>query len=465
MSPEPKLTFTVDGKPVEAAPGQSVAAALLAAGVETLSRSGKYRRPRGIYCASGHCPNCLVRVDGQPHVRSCMTPARDGLVVELEGSTTARVDVKRAIDRAGSLFPVGFQYRYFKRQNVLWRVWEHQLRKAAAETPVPHRLDIPKATRQRADVLVVGGGPAGLGAAAAAEAAGLKVVLATRHPRLGGRLRPAIASGAAATEIKDAMAAVQRSPRVAILAPGTVVAAFDDVFWIDAGTHLVELTAPASILATGAYERPIIFPGNDRPGVMLTSAVRRLALEDGVIAARRVAIVTRDDSAYEAALEMKRAGVRVTAVIDERHIVDLPMPELRGMGVELFAGSRAVKAIGKRRLRGIMVETSSDTRAVACDVVGMSGGWGPADELRYVATSAGEDLVRGQRASNFEMDGDSADSSLPLLQGAGAVIGTTRADLAFAEGTLAGDLAGGRPASIADATARVRELRGGGARG
>jgi NADPH-dependent 2,4-dienoyl-CoA reductase/sulfur reductase-like enzyme len=465
MSPEPRVRFTVDGRPVEAGARQSVAAALMAAGIETLSRSSKYRRPRGIYCAGGYCPNCLLRIDGKPHVRSCMTPARDGLVVELEGSTSARVDARRVIDRVGGLFPVGFQYRYFKRQNLLWRIWEGQLRKAAAETPVPDELDVPKAVRREADLLVVGGGPAGLGAAAAAEAAALSVVLVSRRTPLGGRLRPAIARGEAAAEIQDAISAVHDSERVDVIAPGTVAACFGNVFWIDVGTHLVELTANSSVLATGAYERPVIFAGNDRPGVMLTSAVRRLALEDRVLGGRRVALVTRDDSAYDAAVELGRAGTRVKAVIDERPIADDVVAELRATGVEVVAGARTVKAVGSRRVRGIVVETGATTRTIECDLVGMSGGWTPADELRYVATSTDGDVVHGERATALSLDSNIAQNGLAVLQGVGGVVGATRPDLAFAEGALAGALAGGRVASIAEAAARVRSLRAGGARG
>lgn len=160
---EGAVRFTFDGRPVAARTGQSVAAALLQAGHWTLSRSPKYRRPRGVHCAAGHCPSCLVRIDGVAHARSCMVDAREGMRVETEGDAGRRFDPRRAIDRAGLLFPVGFQYRWFKRQGRAWRIWESQLRKAAADTELPAAFPVAPARRMEADVLVVGGGAAGLG--------------------------------------------------------------------------------------------------------------------------------------------------------------------------------------------------------------------------------------------------------------------------------------------------------------
>jgi NADPH-dependent 2,4-dienoyl-CoA reductase/sulfur reductase-like enzyme len=396
------VTFTLDGRAIEARPGSTVAGALLAAGVDVLTRSPKYRRPRGIYCAGGYCPNCLVRVDGVPHVRACMTPAEQGLRVELEGSAGKRLDPLRAADRLGFLLPLGFQYRYFKRQTLAWRVWEGRLRSAAAETRMPAGGDVPRAERIAADLLVVGGGPAGIGAAAAAARAGLRVVLASRRG-LGGRARPALSP-----EVTAAIDELGANPLVRLILPGTVVAVFDGRFVVDAGTHAFEVTAGSSVLASGAYERGLVFEGNDRPRVLLSSALRRLVLEEGLLANETAVLAGTDDSIHETAEELRAAGVTVAAVLDRQ----------------------PVAALGSRRVRAVRV---AGGRTIHCDVVGISGGWQPADELRFQATSYGTDVVAGERARRPDDEGP-----LPLLQGVGAVVGTRTATEAFAEGLAAG---------------------------
>jgi NADPH-dependent 2,4-dienoyl-CoA reductase/sulfur reductase-like enzyme len=392
-----------DGRPVAARAGQSVAAALLDAGHWTLTRSSKYRRPRGIHCAAGHCANCLLRIDGAAHVRACMTPVRDGMDVRTEGAVARRFDPLRAIDRAGGLFPVGFQYRYFKRQNLAWRIWERLLRHAAAETEIPAPFEVPPAERLTADLLVVGGGVAGIGAASAAARAGLRVVLATRRGRLGGRLGTRVT--AAAPE-----AALRSVEHGAILLRATAVAVFGDRYVLDTGDHAIEVTAPASVLATGAYERALAFEGNDRPGVMLTSALHRLAVEDGVLRAATAVLVATDDAVHRMAADLEAAGLRIAEIVDPR--------------------GEPVAAVGRGRVRALRI----GDRSVRCDVVGMSGGWQPADELRYIATSTGDAVVTGERARPL---GD----ELSVLQAVGAVAGTRDPATAFAEGERAGALA------------------------
>jgi NADPH-dependent 2,4-dienoyl-CoA reductase/sulfur reductase-like enzyme len=413
------VRFSFDGRALEARRGQSVAGALLAAGVTTLTRSPKYRRPRGIHCAGGYCPNCMLRVDGRPHVRSCMTPVSDGMRVQTEGSTAARLDPLRAIDRAAPLFPVGFQYRYFKHQGLLWRIWEGRLRKAAAETEMPDVADVPEAERVTADLLVVGGGPAGVAAAAGGAEAGLSVLLATRRPK------PEVSS----------------SERVTVLAPATVVAAFEDVYLIDAGSRLVEATAPASVLATGAYERAVVFGGNDRPGVMLTSALRRLALEERVVSGRSAVVVATHDSAYAMAADLAGAGLELRALVDPRPGEVAAAAALRALDVEVVRGAHSIRVHGREGVRGLSFEAGGRRRKIRCDLVGMSGGWQAADELRYAATSHGQDVVEGEGATPLA-PGDAA-GALPVLQAVGSVAGTWDTDAAVAEGWRAGALAAG----------------------
>lgn len=430
MTSSPPVRFSFDGKPVTAHEGQSIAAALLNAGVATLTRSSKYRRPRGLYCANGHCPNCMLRVDGMPHVRTCMTAARDGHVVESDGAAARRVDPFRAIDRAGGLFGVGFQYEYFKRQNLAWRVWEGRLRALAAESELPAPFEIPAAEWLEADLLVVGGGPAGLAAALAAAKRGLSVVVATR--------RPLVERGSDTAELAQTRGSIGSEQSIRVLAPGTVIAGFGDRYVVDCRDHVAEVTARSSILATGAYERALSFPGNDRPGVMLTSALLRLVLDEGVRPRGAVAIVTDQDWAYDAAARLRDAGCTVAAVVDVRP-GGSDHARSADLSVQVLAGAEVVSVTaGAHGVRAVSVRTAHGEHSLRCAAIAMSGGWQPADELRYAATSRGDTVVIGERAASIDASARADGGVLPALQAVGAVGGCTEAATALAEGELAG---------------------------
>jgi len=450
--PAATVRVTFDSRPLRARVGLPLATALLEAGVQTLTRSSKYRRPRGLYCAKGHCANCMLRVDGRPHVRSCTVEVRDGMVVEPEGATTRRVDPFRAIDHLGQLFPVGFQYRYFKRQNLAWRLWEAQLRRLAAETDIPAAFAVPSGERLRCDLLVVGAGPAGVAAASTAVSSGLDVVLVGRRRRIAG-----VASDSA--RVRAHVETIAASGRCNVLAPATAIAGFDDRYVIDAGDRAVEVTAEASVLATGAYERAVVFPGNDRPGVMLTSAVRRLAVEQGALHGRRVVVIAADDSAYGAAEDLIAAGLRVVAIVDTR-----PAAAQLESTAEVIRGATVSGLRGRGRISGLSISAGGRRRTLACDLVAMSGGWQRADELRYSATSTGTTLVIGERAAPLDTNGWQG-AEMPVLQGVGAVAGAMTLDAAIADGEVAGAwaatrAAGGREAMIAAVARRAESMAG-----
>src|SRR5579872_547728 len=188
------VTFTFDGKKVKGLAGDTIASALAAGGVQTFSRSFKYHRRRGLLCCAGHCPNCLVAVDGAPGVRACTEPVRQGARVEhLNATPGLELDVMQITDKIGGPFtPPGFYYKTFIRPRRLWPVYEWVLRHAAGlgrlPKAQPERTWRTEYRRRHADVLVVGGGAAGLSAAIAAAQRGADVVLVDDGPRPGGRL-------------------------------------------------------------------------------------------------------------------------------------------------------------------------------------------------------------------------------------------------------------------------------------
>ncbi|MET0836277.1 MAG: FAD-dependent oxidoreductase, partial [Thermoleophilaceae bacterium] len=272
-----ELHFSFDGKEYTAFEGDTIGSALYAAGRRTFSRSFKYHRRRGLMCCAGQCPNCLVQVDDAPGVRACTEPVREGMqVVHMNASPSLELDAMRATDLVGGPFtPPGFYYKTFIRPRRLWPFYEKVLRHAAGlgrlRRSQPEREWRTDYRRRHADVLVVGGGAAGLSAAIAAAERGADVVLADEGPEPGGRL---LAEGG--EDYACELAARAREAGVELLVNGPALGAFDGLVPVWQGDTLHQIRSRCQVYATGAIEQPLVFPGNDLPGVMLSGGALRL---------------------------------------------------------------------------------------------------------------------------------------------------------------------------------------------
>ena len=270
-----EVTFTFDGREVSGFEGDTIGSALFAGGQRTFSRSFKYHRRRGLLCCAGQCPNCLVSVDGAPGVRACTEPVREGMRVEhMNAEPSLDFDVMRATDLFGGPFtPPGFYYKTFIRPRRFWPLYEKFLRHAAGlgklRKSQPEREWRTEYRRRHADVLVIGGGAAGLSAAAEAAELGADVVLADEGPEPGGRL---LAEGGVAYARELAERA--RTAGVEVLANAPALGMFDGLVPVWEGDTLHQIRAQRIVFATGAIEQPLLFPGNDLPG---RDAVRRRA--------------------------------------------------------------------------------------------------------------------------------------------------------------------------------------------
>jgi len=293
------LTFRFDGEAYEGFAGDTLASALLANDVRLVGRSFKYHRRRGIYTAGPEEPNALVSLRrdarAEPNTRATMIELFDGLEATSQNRWPSLAFDLRAIhQRFAALMPAGFYYKTFMWPPKLWTVYEHQIRKAAGlgHTPLAADPDHYAFEYAHCYLLVVGGGPSGLEAALSAAREGQRVVLADERAELGGSAlweHDAIDGVAATDWAARAIAELETFPNVRLLRRSTVFGAYDHGMFAIAervADHLTEppahvprqrlihLRAKRVVLATGAIERPLVFAGNDKPGVMLASAIR-----------------------------------------------------------------------------------------------------------------------------------------------------------------------------------------------
>ncbi|MGD0454548.1 MAG: 2Fe-2S iron-sulfur cluster-binding protein [Solirubrobacteraceae bacterium] len=382
------LSFTFDGKPVTALRGDTIGSALYAAGRRTFSRSFKYHRRRGLMCCAGNCPNCMVAVDGAPGIRACTEPVREGIRVEhLNAKPGLELDAMAVTDVLGGPFtPPGFYYKTFIRPRRLWPVYEWVLRHAAGLGRLPERQAErtwrTEYRRRHTDVLVVGAGHAGLSAAIAAAELGADVVLADDGPEPGGRL---LWEGG--HEQARALAQRAREAGVEIICSGPALGHFDGLVPVWQGDTLHQVRARQHVYATGAIEQPLVFPGNDLPGVMLSSGARRLASLYGVRPGTRAVLASTSDRGLEAAIALREVGVEVLAVADLRHAVSPLSAKLQQNGIEVLHGWTVVAAKGRQAVRSAVLDSvvagapGTGRRQLECDLVLVCGGEAPATAL------------------------------------------------------------------------------------
>lgn len=457
-----RVSIRYDGRHLPAFEGEPLAAALYAAGVRIFNRSLKYHRPRGLFCNAGYCPNCLVRVDGTPHVRACTEPVRDRMEVESEsGWPSARFDLLAVLDQLGFLFPTGFQYRYFTRPRWLYHRWEWLLRRLAGHG----RLGVdPPSPAQRssltADVAVVGGGPAGMAAALAAARAGACVLLFEAESALGGGLRteprpvraPALYDGLPGVELVARLATeIERHPAISCHRRALAFGYYADgrLGVAGPGTFL-SVHAERIIVATGSYERPMVFDGCDRPGVFLASGVRRMLHLWRIRPGAAAVVVTTSDYGLAVALDLLNAGVTVRAVADTRDWTSREPDEarrLRQSGVTVLPGHAVLSVAGRRSIRAaILALTGPADRATAwkvpCDHLVVSGEFWPANELVFHAAYRGSHVLRAEAhpmRPQIEREGLRAVGPVHIAGNAAGVGDLVKALL---EGTIAGLSAG-----------------------
>ena len=359
------LTFTFDGLLYQGYAGDTLASALIANGVHLVGRSFKYHRPRGILSAGAEEPNALVTVargSGRvtPNLRATQIEITDGLVASSQNRwPSLAFDVGAVNDLLSPLFGAGFYYKTFMGPNLFGKNWawtrlyEPMIRRAAGLGLPPREADPDRYQRifDHCDVMIVGAGPAGLAAALAASTSGARVVICDENPALGGSLlaesEAEIEGKSARKWLEDSVAALRSAPNVRLMTRTQAFGYYAQNF-VALNERIAEpeliadpdlprerlwqMRAREVVLATGAIERPLVFPDNDRPAVMLADSARRYCRQYGARVGDRVVVATAHDSAYRAALDLKKAGVSVALVADLRPAANGPLSGFRARG-------------------------------------------------------------------------------------------------------------------------------------
>ncbi|MFN8455613.1 MAG: 2Fe-2S iron-sulfur cluster-binding protein [Anaerolineae bacterium] len=451
------IEFQFNGRRYPAYEGDTIASALWAAGVKVLGRSFKYHRPRGAFAMTSADSNTLVRVDDEPNVRASARLVKPGMVVKSQNTwPSLDADVMSLTGLGSRFMPVGFYYKTFIRPRAMWPTYEKILRNAAGLGTVTP--DVPDTYYDKkydfAEVLVIGGGPAGMSAALSAAQAGARVLLLEEAPFLGGHLayeRHVVESkegSLMAYELAQRLAQQVNSQPNLRVELNTCVFGIYDHLWVGAvkdNVRLLKIRAKTIVVANGALERPLIFDNSDLPGVLLGSAAQRLMHLYGVKPGQRAVVLAANEDGWQAALDLLAAGVKVATVADLRAEVNSSLlAKLQQAGIPVRFGWTVTQARGSRQVEGaLLAEVEPDAASgskltpkagmheyVQCDVIVVSIGW---------TAAAG---LLNQVKAKFSYDEARAELALaelpPKVYAAGRVAGSHHISTELAEGELAG---------------------------
>jgi methylglutamate dehydrogenase subunit C len=401
------LRFRFDGEAATGFAGDTLASALLAKGTRIVGRSFKYHRPRGILSAGSEEPNALVELRSgarrEPNTKATTIELYDGLEARSQNHwPSLKFDVLAVNSLLSTIFVAGFYYKTFMWPSSFWeKLYEPIIRRAAglgrgAGVGDPDRYEHAYAF---CDVLVIGAGPAGLAAALVAARSGARVIVCNEDFCFGGRLlaeRQEIGGSSGhvwARRIVDELASL---PDVRLMPRSTVFGVYDGGTYgaiervadhlptplpYQPRQRLWKIVAKRAVLAAGAIERPIVFGGNDRPGIMLASAIRSYINRFAVAPGSRIAIFTSTDDGWHTAFDLAKVGVEVPAVIDSRPAVSPQLAAQTSGAIRVLTGSRVVATKGWNALRAVTVRTPAGTEDLEVDALGVSGGWDPAVHL------------------------------------------------------------------------------------
>jgi sarcosine oxidase subunit alpha len=456
------VDFTFNGKRMRGFKGDTLASALLANDQMLVGRSFKYHRPRGLIASGAEEPNGLVNLGSGARLEPNQRVTTTELFADLAATSqnhwpSLEYDVGVVNNLMARFLPAGFYYKTFIHPRAAWKhVFEPIIRQSAGlgKAPKETDADVYEHAYGFCDVLIAGGGIAGLQSALVAASSGLRVMLYEQNAHWGGRapVDGEIIDGVSAEDwVNNALQDLEKMKNVTMRRRCMVAGSYDHGYVLvdeKVADHtpgdgrpkhrLWRIRARHVIAATGALERPLAFAGNDIPGVILASAVRDYVVNHAVSPGDRTVIVTNNDDAYRTAIALHMAGLAVPVIIDARAIVTGALPaQARGLGIRITAGRGVVQVKGGKRVTGVgiglQVGEGAVLEEIACDVVAMSGGWSP---VVHLFSHCGGKLLWDEAQSHFRPDAARPPinhDGAAMVTAVGAANGALQADLALAD--------------------------------
>ena len=415
-----RISFKFNGSRYYGYKGDTLASALLANDIHLVGRSFKYHRPRGIMTSGSEEPNAIVQLHDnsnrtEPNVRATEVEIYEGLEASSQNCwPSVNFDIGGINNLLSPILPAGFYYKTFMWPSSFWEKYEYFIRKSAGlgKSPTTPDPDIYEHEYIHCDLLIVGSGISGIMAAKTAAKNGLKTLLVDEKPNLGGTTiyqnsdHFKINNQTSGSWLQSEINEIKKIENLEIRLR-TSVAAFHGYNFILARENLTDhlpieqrknktrqrllkIRAKKVITATGSLERPLIFDNNDRPGIMLSSAIKRYADLFGVACGEKIIFLTNNDSAYETAISLIQKGIKVEAIVDNREQVDSKLLyEIEKNNIKVFKGFTIINTNGYKRINKVSImQLSKDGQKVigtkillSCDCLGVSGGWTPAVHL------------------------------------------------------------------------------------
>ena len=418
-----KLSFCFQNKNLVGEEGDTIASALHAEGIRTLTKSLVYESPRGFFCGIGKCSSCLMRVNGIPNVRTCIAPLQEGILVETQ--------------------------------------------EKLAQLPAAEFLGEPTKTLD-VDVLVVGAGPAGLCAALESAQQNALVLLVDENQCVGGQLvkqthkffgskqeRAGVRGVDIAKELEFDLQRLQQEGKIQLMTDATVIGYYESknkhrfgvVKRCDYQSTLYDVRCKAVILACGAMENMLLFPGNDLPGVYGAGAVQTLMNVYGVKPGNRVLMVGAGNVGLIVSYQLLQAGIAVDRVVEAAPIIggyNVHAAKLRRCGVPICTSHSIQEVYGDEKVEGAVVVKLDENwkpvkgteEDVPCDTICLAVGLTPSTRL---LSQIGVDLEFVPEAGGYvALHDESMQTSVNGVYVAGDASGIEEASTAMIEGKIAG---------------------------
>ena len=490
LTPAKTVRFTFDGQMLTGLEGDTLASALIANGIHLTGRSFKYHRPRGMLSAGSEEPNALIDISRDagthtPNVRATVQEVFEGMRAKSQNRwPSLTFDVGAINNILSPFFAAGFYYKTFMWPKAAWKkFYEPNIRAAAGLGVAPKEADPDHYSNRYAhcDVLVIGGGLAGLTAARVAASAGADVIVCDEQASLGGAFShetDTLVDGVPGYDWAQAIGgelAAMDNVRVLTRTTAFAYSAQNMVALVERVTdhlsapdrtspreRLWQVRAKKVIIATGAIERHMVFANNDRPGILLASAARTYLNHYGVAVGSNVGVYTACDSAWATAFDLKQAGVAIPAIVDVRKTVDPALlARAADLGIEVLTGHAVTDTAGSLRVKSMKVERigGGGARSFAIDALIMSAGWTPS--VHMYSQSRGK-VIWDETARRF-LPGKPVQDNVSV----GACAGTDDPAALMAEAAAAGSEAAGTAAawtapSVTSGSSRAGDMMGSG---